>query len=183
MRRQKVYAAALGFMQRLAFSWVALAIGYGVGFGVERIVRALFFFGSETGRTLLWFGIFSLLGWLAFGFPVLVVSPLRREFRNLGMSGMVGGLAGAGLLIGPATVLTGGEILREPRGWELMGIYGSYAFVIGSVARQAMYGSAKSSCGNHCRRRRRSRLDRARPIQSISSRQITDRYWPRPCAI
>lgn len=134
MRTQQLYAASVRFVQRLAFSWVALAIGYGVGFGVERMVRALFLFGSETGPTLLWFGIFSLLGWLAFGFPVLVVSPLRREFRGMGMSGLVGGLAGAGLLIGPATLLSRGEILREPRGWELMGIYGSYAFVMGSVA-------------------------------------------------
>jgi len=134
MRKQKLYAAGLSFVERFAFSWVALAIGYGVGFGVERIVRGLFLFGSETGATLFWFGVFSLLGWLAFGFPVLVVSPLRREFRSLGMSGLVGGLAGASLLIGPATVLTHAEIWREARGWELMGIYGSYAFVIGSVA-------------------------------------------------
>jgi hypothetical protein len=134
MRTEKLYAAGVSFIQRFAFSWVALAIGYGVGFGVERVVRALFLFGSETKATLFWFGVFSLLGWLVFGLPVLVISPWRREFRSVGISGLVGGVVGVVLLTGLAGAFSGGEVWLHARGWELLGIYGGYAFVIGFVA-------------------------------------------------
>lgn len=134
MRTEKLYAAGVSFIQRFAFSWVALAIGYGVGFGVERVVRALFLFGSETKATLFWFGVFSLLGWLVFGLPVLVISPWRREFRSVGISGLVGGVVGAVLLTGLAGAFSGGDVWLHARGWELLGIYGGYAFVIGFAA-------------------------------------------------
>lgn len=134
MTRKKLYASGWPFVQRFAFSWVALAIGYGVGFGVERVVRGLSIYGGDTKAILFWFGAFAVLGWLVFALPVLVISPWRKWFRRTGWSGMVGGLVGAGLFINTAAIFSGGRILMEPRGWLGIGMFGGYAFVIGFVA-------------------------------------------------
>lgn len=69
--------------------------------------------GSKTEGTLVWFAIFSILGWLMLALPALVISPWRKLFRRVGWSGLVGGMVGAGLFANAAGILSRGELLRE----------------------------------------------------------------------
>lgn len=113
MLTQTFYAEFPAFVRRFFLSLAALAIGYGAGFGTDRVMRGLFRLGSKTEGTLIWFAIFSIFGWLVFALPVLVISPWRKLFRRVGWSGLVGGVVGAGLFVNAAAILSRGELLRS----------------------------------------------------------------------